>query len=122
MRQVRVAMYDESEERRKPIFSFLHAVGLAEIEMVQAPQRPDAAPRAGWAVAATKEDWGSRARNLHENKLCAGPSLRPRLHPPPPSPSLPVPGRAGTRSLPSATCSPKTGWGCSQLSGSSCSR
>ena len=64
--RVRVAMYDASEEKRKPVFSFLHAEGLAEIEAVGESQRGQ---RKGWAVAAAKEEWQTRARNLVENKL-----------------------------------------------------
>lgn len=64
--RVRVAMYDASTDKRQPVFSLLHAEGLAEIE--EAAQRGDSS-RKGWAVAATKEEWQSRARNLLDNKL-----------------------------------------------------
>ena len=64
--RVRVAMYDADEAKRKPFFSFFHAEGLAEIEAVGTSQR---SVRKGWAVAAAKEEWQTRARNLLDNKL-----------------------------------------------------
>ena len=63
--RVRVAMYDQSREKRQPVFSYLHGEGLAEIEAVDASH----AERTGWAKAATKEEWLTRGRNLFDNKL-----------------------------------------------------
>ena len=63
---MRIAIYDADEEKRRPVFSYMHAEGLAEIEATDSSSH---ASRKGWAVAAAKEEWQSRARNLVENKL-----------------------------------------------------
>lgn len=68
--RVRVAIYDESEEKRRPIFSLLHSEGLADIADQQGGGSSAAAGNSkGWAIAAGKEEWLLRARNLLENKL-----------------------------------------------------
>lgn len=69
--RVRVAIYDASEEKRQPFFSYLHTEGFADIADERGGGSGGGSARTGrgWAVAAGREEWQSRARNLFENKL-----------------------------------------------------